>query len=77
MRKEISLHLSQDRKNEMIAEIKNYFLTERDEEIGDLAAGMLFDFIREKLAPEFYNQGVDDSYRFMKEAAEDLLSIRV
>jgi uncharacterized protein (DUF2164 family) len=47
-----------------------------EEEIGDLAAGLLLDFIIENLAPDFYNQGVDDAYRFMKEAAEDLLSIR-
>lgn len=60
----------------MIAGIKDFFLTERDEEIGDLAAGLVLDFFMEKLAPEFYNQGVDDSYRYVKDAAEDLLSIR-
>jgi len=60
----------------MIAEIKAYFLTEREEEIGDLAAGMVLDFIIEKLAPEFYNLGVDNAYRYMKESAEDMLGIR-
>ena len=61
----------------MLAGIKAFFSSERDEEIGDLAAGLMLDFIIEKLAPEFYNQGVDDAYRYMKESAEDLLSIRV
>jgi uncharacterized protein (DUF2164 family) len=60
----------------MIAEIKNFFSKEREEEIGDLAAGIILDFILEKIAPELYNQGVDDSYRYIKDAAEDLLSIR-
>lgn len=60
----------------MIAEIKAFFSSERDEKIGDLAAGIVLDFIVEKLAPEFYNQGVDNSYRYMKESAEDLLGIR-
>jgi uncharacterized protein (DUF2164 family) len=77
MRKENPITLSKDRRNEMIAEIKGYFSRDREEEIGDLAAGLLLDFITEKLAPGFYNQGVDDSYRYIKDAAEDLLSIRI
>mgnify|MGYP001201200246 CR=1 FL=1 len=76
MRKESPIQLSKERKAEMIAEIKAYFLTEREEEIGDLAAGMVLDFIIEKLAPEFYNLGVDNAYRYMKESAEDMLGIR-
>lgn len=60
----------------MILAIKTYFLKERDEEIGDLAAGLCLDFILEKIAPDFYNQGVHDSYTFVKDSAEDLLSIQ-
>jgi len=60
----------------MIAEIKNYFSKEREEEIGDLASGMILDFIMEKLAPAFYNQGVSDSSNYMRDASEDLLSIQ-
>jgi len=76
MKKEQSITISKERRAGMVAMIKDYFSREREEEIGDLAAGMLLDFITEKLAPDFYNQGVDDAYRFMKESAEDLLSIR-
>lgn len=68
--------MTRERRREMIAEIKNFFSKEREEEIGDLAAGIILDFILEKIAPELYNQGVDDSYRYIKDAAEDLLSIR-
>ena len=60
----------------MVTEIKNYFLKDREEEIGDLAAGLMLDFIMGKLAPEFYNQGICDSHQYMHDAAEDLLSIR-
>jgi uncharacterized protein (DUF2164 family) len=76
MKQENPVTITKERKDLMIAEIKKYFSLERGEEIGDLAADMVLDFIREKLAPEFYNQGVDDSYHYMKDAAEDLLSIR-
>lgn len=61
----------------MISAIKGYFLKEREEELGDLAAGLVLDFVIEKLAPEFYNQGVYDSYKLMENRIEDLLSIQL
>lgn len=76
MKNKVPVKVTRERRREMIAEIKNFFSKEREEEIGDLAAGIILDFILEKIAPELYNQGVDDSYRYIKEAAEDLLSIR-
>jgi uncharacterized protein (DUF2164 family) len=76
MRNEQGIQVSKERRDELVGEIKNYFLKERDEEIGDLAAGLFLDFILDKLAPEFYNQGVFDSHRYMQDATEDLLSIR-
>ncbi|HTY90966.1 MAG TPA: DUF2164 domain-containing protein [Methanocella sp.] len=68
--------LTKEKRNEFILSIKKYFLTEREEEIGDLAAGLLLDFIIEELAPEFYNQGVYDSYKYMENKIEDILSIQ-
>jgi len=59
----------------MVTAIKDYFLTVREEKIGDLAAGLLLDFIIEELAQEFYNQGVYDSQKFMEDKIEDLSSI--
>ena len=68
--------LSKDERNEMILEIKTYFFNEREEELGDLAAGLILDFIIEKLGPKFYNIGVNDSYRYMSERIDDLLGIQ-
>ena len=69
------IELTKERRASMLSDIKNYFETEREETIGDLGSGLLLDFIIEKLAPEFYNQGVYDSHKYMTESAEDLLSI--
>jgi len=76
MKNNVSINVTKERHKEMLSEIKIFFLKEREEEIGDLAAGLILDFILEKIAPEIYNQGVDDSYTYIKDAAEDLLSIR-
>jgi uncharacterized protein (DUF2164 family) len=75
MKYENPIVLTKERRDYMVSEIKDYYSKEREEIIGDLAAGFILDFIMEKIAPEFYNQGVYDSHKYMAEAAEDLLAI--
>lgn len=68
--------LTKEKREEMVASIKEYFLSEREEKLGDLASNMILNFIIEELATEFYNQGVFDSYKYMNDRVEDLLSIQ-
>ncbi len=76
MRDNNKIELTKEKKKEMIEAIKLYYLKEREEEMGDLASGLILEFITEKLAPEFYNQGVYDSYKYMELKIEDILSIQ-
>ncbi|WP_446899626.1 DUF2164 domain-containing protein [Clostridium sp. LBM24168] len=76
MRSKNKIQLTSEVKKAMIDRIKNYFSNEREEKLGDLAAGLILEFIIDELAPEFYNQGVYDSYKYMNERVEDLLSIQ-
>ncbi|MDD4503945.1 MAG: DUF2164 domain-containing protein [Clostridiaceae bacterium] len=71
------IKLSKEKRDDMLSAIKYYFLKEREEELGDLASGMILDFIIKELAPEFYNQGVYDSQKYMNDRVEDLLSIQI
>lgn len=68
--------ISKEKQSEMSAAIKDYFLKERHEDLGDLAAALILDFFSERLAPEFYNQGVYDSYKYMSRLMEDVLSLQ-
>ena len=70
------IKLTKEKRAEMISSIKSYFSNEREEELGELAASLILDFIIEELAPEFYNQGVYDSYAYMSDRLEDVLSIQ-
>ncbi len=76
MKNENNIKVTKEKRDDMIRAIKSYFLKEREEELGDLAAGLILDFIIEELAPEFYNQGIYDSYKYMNDTIEDLLSIQ-
>lgn len=72
-----AIKLSGSQRTEMIRSLKNYFEQEKDEQLGDLAAGLLLDFIAEELGPIFYNAGIEASYQFMNEKIEDLFGIQV
>lgn len=76
MNKENDLKLSKEKRDHLISLIKDYFLQEKNEELGDLGASMMLDFIIDKLAPEFYNQGVNDAYKYLSDRLEDVLSIQ-
>lgn len=70
-------NISREKREDLINEIKTFFYEERDEEIGDLAANIVLDSFMDKLAPEFYNEGVNDAYRYMQDRIEDLLEIQI
>ena len=52
--------LSPERKKEVISLIQAYFHAEREEELGELAAELLFEFFEKQLGPLIYNQAIDD-----------------
>jgi uncharacterized protein (DUF2164 family) len=54
----MSIELSKEARKELIASIERYFLQEREEKIGNIAAGALLGFFLEELGPVVYNQAV-------------------
>ena len=69
------IELSKEKKDYMIGAIKEYFINEREEDLGDLAAALILDFFMEKLGPEIYNQAIQDAYMFVNEKIQDLFEI--
>jgi uncharacterized protein (DUF2164 family) len=53
--------LGRQARAEAVQRIQAHFRQERGEELGDLAAGFLLDFVERELGPAFYNQGVEDA----------------
>jgi uncharacterized protein (DUF2164 family) len=70
------IRVGKEEKAAMSAAIQGYFRREKDEELGELAAGLFLNFVSEELAPVFYNQGVYDAYRYMNERVEDMLGVQ-
>lgn len=76
MAKDLKFSLSKEEREEMLGEIKQFFVKERDEEIGDLAADIVLDFIIDKMSDKFYNKGIYDSYIYLNDKASDLLELQ-
>ena len=71
----IKIELTKEEKKKTILIIKEYFLSERNEDIGDLASELILDFISEKIGPYFYNQAIADVQKYMNEKVDDLFSL--
>lgn len=69
------IELAKDIRKMLVEDLKHYFLTEREERIGDLPAGLLLDFILDNIGPHIYNQAINDAYIFMSEKTEDLFGL--
>lgn len=68
------IKLSKEQKEKLVKDIQGYFLDEHGEEIGDLKAELLVDFLLEKIGNAIYNQALYDSKYWFKKKLEDLES---
>jgi uncharacterized protein (DUF2164 family) len=72
MRGKPDINLSDDAKKQAVASIRRYFKEEWDQEIGDLKAGLLLDYVLRELGPTVYNRAIADARAFFEERAADL-----
>lgn len=68
----MAVALPEEKKKALVAAIKQYFLQERGEEIGDLAAGFFLDFVLEEIGPSIYNQAIKDAQASLQRTVADL-----
>lgn len=71
------IELSKEQRDKALEDIISFFYNERNEEIGELAAILLLDYICEKLGSIFYNEGIKDAVKFMQERVEDMYGLEI
>lgn len=64
--------LSNDECERLVKQIMSFFQTERDEQIGTIAANELLDFFLELLEKPLYNKAISDTKDTCKRAVDDL-----
>jgi uncharacterized protein (DUF2164 family) len=59
-------------RKQAIASIKRYFDEVLDDDIGDLKAEMMLEFILKEIAPTVYNQAVQDAQKLLQERVTEM-----
>jgi uncharacterized protein (DUF2164 family) len=72
----MTIKLQEDTRRRVLDSIKRFFSEELDEDIGDLKAGLVFDFFAAEIAPSVYNQALADAQTYIVEKATDLGNVR-
>ena len=66
------IKLPKENKKKAIIDIMKYFQEERDEEISQLQAQLILDFVIDKIGPHIYNQGISDMQKYLYSKAEEM-----
>lgn len=67
--------LSKQEIQEIVPSIRRYFREEMEEEISEMRAKFLLEYILAEIAPFAYNQGVKDAEVHFRRTVEDLPSV--
>lgn len=72
MRKQPGITLPDDARKKGVTALREYFDDNMDEQIGDLKAALLLDFIVSEIGPSIYNQAIADAQQYFEERTSDL-----
>lgn len=64
--------LPKEQKDELTSRVQTFFIDERSEELGSIAAQSILEFMLKELGPIIYNQAMDDARRLVKEKMESM-----
>lgn len=56
----------------IISSLKRYFTEHHEEELGDLRAKLLLEFIMKEIAPSVYNVAITDAQTYLRDRVADL-----
>lgn len=66
----LSTRIDARRRRAMVRELQAWLLEERDEDVGELAAGFLLDFVLDLAGPDLYNAALADAGKAFREHAD-------
>jgi len=68
----MAIALSPEATKELLGSIKRYVAENFEQDIGDLKAGLLLDFVLKEIGPSVYNQAIADAQAYFVARAADL-----
>ena len=68
----MAIEFSPDVRQHLIGSIKQYFLETFDQDMGDLKASLILDFVIKEIGPAIYNSAVSDAQAHMQAFVSEL-----
>lgn len=68
----MTIKLKAEAQARFIASIKRFFTENLDDDIGDLKASLLLDFVMQEMGPTLYNQAVADAQTRVQDMVSEL-----
>jgi uncharacterized protein (DUF2164 family) len=68
----MSITISPDATKQLQASIKRYFAEHLEQDIGDLKASMLLDYVLKEIGPTIYNQAIENAQAYFQGRVADL-----
>lgn len=66
------IELPKETRDRLVASVKRYVAEELDQEIGDLKASILLDYVLTEIGPSVYNQAVADAQKHLVSRVEEM-----
>lgn len=67
-----TIEISKQERGDAIASLQRYFRENFSDEIGDMPAGLLLNYILEEIGPAIYNKAIEDARARMEQRVMDL-----
>ena len=68
----MAIALTADDRKQALASVKRYFAESWEQEVGDLKADLLLDFLLREIGPSIYNRAIGDAQVFLRDRVADL-----
>lgn len=68
----MAIELSKQETEQVVASIRKYFREELEQEISEMRAKFLLNYVLQEIAPFAYNKGVRDAETYLRGRVEDL-----
>ncbi len=68
----MAITLSPDARKQALASIKQYVSENLGQDLGDLQAGLLLDYLLKDIGPSIYNRAIQDALAYLQERVVDL-----
>ncbi len=68
----MAITLGPEATKQLVSSIRRYAAEHLDQEIGDLQAGLLLDYVLKEIGPSIYNKAIGDAQAYVQDRLADL-----